>query len=246
MNDITTSQLMVGSLIVVIAGAAAGSSGFGFAMVATPLLLLTGFPPPFVIANSLLLTGATRLSVSIRFWSSIHRNRVLLLVLGSFPGLYLGTRVIAFLDAHALKVVVGLVVMLASASLAINAAKATLQIPSWACMIVGFAGGLLGTSTSLNGVVPALALIRSGLPTQELFADLAVYAVASACFGVILLALTAGVPRSSLMAAIVWLPLALVANAAGVAVGLRLNRRAFSFLALSFAFAMGAATVVTA
>ena len=41
-----------------------------------------------------------------------------------------------------------------------------------------FAGGVLGTSTSLTGVPPALLLTRRGIPTKPFLADLATYFVA--------------------------------------------------------------------
>ena len=52
-----------------------------------------------------------------------------------------------------------------------------------------FAGGVLGTSTSLTGVPPALLLTRRGIPTKPFLADLATYFVATSSIGLAVLRL---------------------------------------------------------
>ena len=59
-------SLILGCVIAAATALLAGTSGFGFALVATPLLLLSGFALPFVVTVNLLIAVATRVSVAWR------------------------------------------------------------------------------------------------------------------------------------------------------------------------------------
>jgi hypothetical protein len=56
-------DLIAGALVVVAASFLGGVTGFGYSLVATPLLLLVGFPLPFVVTVNLALACVTRISV---------------------------------------------------------------------------------------------------------------------------------------------------------------------------------------
>jgi uncharacterized protein len=83
-------ELVLGGGAVVIASFLGGATGFGFALICTPLLLLIGFPLEFVITANLTLTMITRLSVAYRFRAHVSLRRVSMLIVGSIPGFYLG------------------------------------------------------------------------------------------------------------------------------------------------------------
>ena len=54
--------LLAGGLSVVAASFLGGVTGFGYSLVATPLLLLLGFPLAFVVTANLALACVTRMS----------------------------------------------------------------------------------------------------------------------------------------------------------------------------------------
>ena len=112
-------MLIAGGAIVVAAALLAGASGFGFGLLATPLLLLAGFSLPFVITVNLLISVATRVSVAYRFRASADPRRVALLVGGSVPGLVLGAVALSAVSEGAVKVAAGVFVMAAAVVLAI-------------------------------------------------------------------------------------------------------------------------------
>src|SRR3954467_11509073 len=97
-------DLVPGALSVTAALFLGGVTGFGYSLVATPLLLLAGFPLPFVVTVNLALAFITRISVASRFRQSMSRRRVALLIGGSVPGLWLGVTVLRVVDPHAIKV----------------------------------------------------------------------------------------------------------------------------------------------
>jgi uncharacterized membrane protein YfcA len=68
-------DLLAGALVVAAASFLGGVTGFGYSLVATPLLLLLGFDLPFVVTANLALACVTRLSVAYRFRSDAKPRR---------------------------------------------------------------------------------------------------------------------------------------------------------------------------
>lgn len=224
----------------------AGTSGFGFGLVATPALLLSGFSLPFVVTVNLLIALATRVSVAWRLRDAVRWRHAAILVGSAIPGLWIGSRTLGAIDGHTLKLVVGVTVVLAAAALAWADSRPPRPGPAGLGVVAGFLGGLLGTTTSLIGVPPALLLAQRRLATATFFADLSVYFVATAAIGLAVLAAEGHFDGSAGRAFLWWLPGVLVANAIGTSVGLRAPVAVFRRLTLGLAFAAGVVTVLTA
>ena len=239
-------MLVVGGLLVAAAALLAGTSGFGFGLIATPLLLLSGFSLPFVVTVNLLVSVATRISVAVRLRRSVDPVRAALLVAGCVPGLYAGARILGAVDARTLELGAGIVVMAAAAAL-MYAERHPPRGPGRAAPLAGgFLGGVLGTTTSLIGVPPALLLARQRLAARSFFADVAIYFVAAGAIALAILALDGDFDGGGAKAFVYWLPRVLVANAIGTTVGLRVPERIFRVTTLGLSFAAGALTVASA
>jgi uncharacterized membrane protein YfcA len=224
----------------------AGTSGFGLALLSTPALLLAGFSLPFVVTMNLLCSLVTRLAVGWRLRGAVDRRRVALLVGGALPGLWIGSRTLGAVDEHDLKLGAGIVVAVAAAALAWSERHPPRPHARELGVAAGFAGGLLGTTTSLIGVPPALMLSRRRLAAASFIADLAVYFVVTSAVGLAVLAADEQFSDEAARAFVWWLPGIVVANAIGTSVGLRLPATTFRRLTLALAFAAGVVTAVTA
>jgi uncharacterized membrane protein YfcA len=239
--------LLAGALSVAAASFLGGVTGFGYSLVATPVLLLLGFDLPFVVTANLALAFVTRISVAVRFRRHVWVRRVVAMVGGSVPGLWLGTQVLSEVDARTIKVAAGLIVMVAAVLLARSvAAPPPRRIPG-APAVAGFFGGFLGASTSLNGVAPVLLLARDKASPRSFLADLAVYFVASNGIGLAILALEGTLRDDALYPAfLLWLPGSLLGNWLGTVLGPRLPEAAFRRLTLVIVFVAGGVTAITA
>ena len=239
-------MLVLGGILAAAIALLAGTSGFGFGLLATPTLLLAGFSLPFVVTVNLLISVATRISVAYRLHNSIDVRRVALLVGGAAPGLWIGSRTLAAVDEHAVRVTVGVVIMAAAAALAYVDRHPPREHGAAASATAGFLGGLLGTSTSLIGVPPALMLSRRRAAAASFFADLAVYFIAAGAIGLAVLAVSGHFDGDAAHAFVYWLPGVLVANVAGTSLGLRIPAHTLRWVTLGLAFAAGAVTAATA
>ena len=240
-------MLILGGCLVAMAALLAGTSGFGFGLVATPALLLSGFSLPFVVTVNLLVSLATRVSVAWRLRHAVRRGHAAVLVGSAIPGLWLGSRLLGAFDEHTLKLVVGVTVALTAAALAWadRHPPRPPRIPGLSA-VAGFAGGLLGTTTSLIGVPPALLLARRRVATATFFADLSIYFIATAAIALAVLAAEGQFDESAARAFVWWLPGALVANAIGTSAGLRAPAAFVRALTLGLAFVAGIVSVLTA
>src|ERR671922_580241 len=97
-------MLVAGGLSVTLASFLGGVTGFGYSLVATPLLLLIGYPLPFVVTANLALALVTRISVAVRFRHSMWPRRVAMLIGGAVPGLWLGVEVLRAGDPQDIKI----------------------------------------------------------------------------------------------------------------------------------------------
>ncbi len=231
-----------------IAGAAflGGAAGFGTALVSTPLLLLLGFPLPFVITLNLAMNMLTRLSVTYQLRQHVTR-RSWLLIIGSVPGLVLGVIVLTSISAHVIKLATGIAVL----GLTVLVARAIDAPPPRALpaapFAAGFAGGFLGSTTSLNGMPAVLLLARDKVAPISFLADLAVYFVLSNAIALAVLKFGNALNMQALFPALIlWLPGSLIGNQIGITLGTRLPERLFRWLTITIAVVSGIITLVTA
>jgi uncharacterized membrane protein YfcA len=240
-------DLLAGGLAVAAAAFMGGVTGFGYSFVATPLLLLIGFPLPFVVTANMAVAGITRISVAYRFRDAATPRRAGGMIAGCIPGLWLGAVVLTTVDESAIELLAGIILM-GAAALLWRAVKAPPPRPlPGAPLAAGFLGGFLGAATSLNGVAPVLLLARDKAAPRSFQADLALYFVAANAIGLLTLLAQGAIDEEALYpAALLWLPGSLAGNWAGTSIGPHLPEVAFRRLVLAIVFVAGAVTAIAA
>lgn len=240
-------MLILGGIAVGVASFAGGATGFGFGLICTPLLLLVGYPLPFVVTSNLALSLVTRISVVYRLRAHVTASRVAVLIAGLIPGLVAGIWILGSVGTRALTIVAALVVVF-SALLLARAVDAPPPRPlPGGRLAAGFLGGALGATTSLSGVAPALLLAREKSRPASFIADLAAYFVASCAILLGGLAASGEISTDALYPAfVVWLPVSLAGNALGVVAGTRLPERLFRRVVLAMLVVCGVIAALTA
>jgi uncharacterized membrane protein YfcA len=207
----------------VVAGAALQSAtGFGFALIAAPLVFAAVGPPEAV--GLLIVLG---LEVNLLTLATERRRprplapEAALLLAWSLPGALAGVAVLRSLDAVALQVAVsaGVVATLAARQLATGH-----RMPRWAAPAAGFAAGGLTTSTSTTGPPLIVYLLGRGAEPEQVRDTLTVCFICLGLIGAAALWVTGtdAVPDPGLVA---WLiPLVAAGHLAGRPVFARLAR----------------------
>lgn len=242
--------LVAGGVVVFLASVLGGVTGFGFALVCTPLLLLAGFPLTDVVIVNLTISGVARLLAVARLRSFVNRRRALWLVLGCVPGLLIGLFLRDAVDESVLKVGAGTVAVAVAAYLLFRPpaprADDAGPPPRLQSGVAGLLGGFLGMTTSLNGPPPVILLSRQRAEPREFIADMAVYLIFCNGIAILLIALSGSLDLDRLGPLLaLWLPGALIGNTVGLAYGSRLPVDVFRAVTLILVMITGLATVVT-
>lgn len=224
-----------------------GITGFGFALVCTPLLLSLGMPLAVIVISNLTLAVATRIAVAYRLRDHLDLRRVAWLVIASVPGILLGSWVITRADPRLIKIAAGALVIVAVLLILRTLTRPPPPRLPGATGAAGFLAGFLGATTSLNGIPPVLLLARDRATPKGFQANLALFFVSSNLITLAVLA-ARGAPfaEALLPRGLIWLPIALAGNFAGVRLGTSLPDLLFRRIALGVAFVAGVLAIMTA
>ena len=240
--------LVLGCACVAFASLVGGATGFGTALVASPLMLLVGISVPEAVFVILAVGLVTRCAVMIRLRAHVGWQRVGLLALGSLPGAWAGAAVLQVVSVHYLKIAAGVLAVICGLSMLLvsNDAEPRSVSPA-AAAATGAVGGFLSTTTALNGPPPALLLTRAGVPPLVFIADMAGYFTVVSAVSLIILGVRGQIPHSILWPALpIYLAAALLGTGAGLWIARRLPARAFRLAVIGLVVVAGALTALTA
>ncbi|MFM7063528.1 MAG: sulfite exporter TauE/SafE family protein [Actinomycetes bacterium] len=208
--------------VVLVAAVVQGASGFGFSLVAVPLLAVAAGPKDaFVLASVLALLSTAGLAV--RFRDQVDRPLAGRLLAGACLGLPFGAVVLSVVPSQVLLLAIGVVVLGFTVVLARRGALRA-GAPSGGPaldVVAGTACGLLTTSVGTNGPPVVLRLQAHGLPAGRFRATASAVFVCCNLAAVVLFAAAGRVDRTLLAQAAVATP----ALVGGLWVGDRVHRR---------------------
>jgi uncharacterized membrane protein YfcA len=218
-------------------------SGFGLALVSSPLLALVIAPSRGVV----LLTLASVLN-NLRFGlpglKTADRAMTTRLVLASLAGMPFGLLVLSHASARALRLIIGVVVVVIGVVMATGIRPRRAGVVT--DVVAGFVSGVLNTSTGTNGPPLVIGLHARRVEPKAFRSTLAIVFLAS---NVVALALFAAQHRIHLVdvrLAALAVPIQLVFTAAGSAVHERLERERFEKLTIALLLASALAAIVGA
>ena len=176
-----------------------GSVGFGYALIAAPLLALVseGFVPGPVMASSMLVSAAG----AWRERGSLDRAGVAWALAGRVPGIAVGASALAMMPADVAGAVFGGLVLLA---VAISVSGLRVPLAPRSLLGTGFVSGVMGTMTSIGG--PPMALLYQDASGPSLRATLNTYFALGSAMSLPALALAGHFGRAELISALVLVP----------------------------------------
>jgi uncharacterized membrane protein YfcA len=240
--------LALGCVCIAFASLVGGATGFGTALVATPLMLLAGVDVADTISVILVVGLVTRCAVMVKLWNHVAWSRVSLLALGSIPGAWAGAEVLHVVPVHHLKVAAGLLAIICGMAMLVVPSPGEPRPPSaLAAAATGAVGGLLSTTTALNGPPPALLLTRAGIPPMVFIADMAGYFTVVSAVSLGILGARGQIPHSIWWPALpIYVSAALLGTGAGLWIARRLPENAFRLAVIGLVVVAGAMTALTA
>lgn len=144
-------------------------SGFGFAMIAIPLLIpVIGAKPAVVIVT--ILSAALTAGAALRNRTRVQWRPVLTLSAAAVCGVPVGVLVLVLVDPSVLALAIGVIVIIATA---LMARRAPARRRGAGILVgAGFTSGVLLSSTGINGPPVVVAFQPNGAPPGQFRASL--------------------------------------------------------------------------
>jgi uncharacterized membrane protein YfcA len=171
------TELLVASLIVLFAAAAQAVTGFGFALVLVPLLSFV-YDPRLVVIISISLGLLCKLPLLIPSWREVQLLRLAPLSVAAIVGTFIGTQLLLQVDADALRLAIGVLVVLLASPLLLEFRRPVVR-EGLAALGVGFASGVLGGATSMGGPPVVLLGVNQAWTKESFRANLLAFFVIS-------------------------------------------------------------------
>jgi uncharacterized membrane protein YfcA len=225
------------SLAPILAGAFAGGfvnglTGFGTALTALPLFLLSVEP---VVAAQLVSAASVigHLATLRVIWHAIDWRRLAPMLLAGLLGVPIGTWILPWLSVPTFKLAIGTVIFAYCSFMLFGAGRIRLAAGGkGAETIVGFLGGILGGIAGLSGALPTMWAALKGWPKEERRVFLQVFNL-TILAAMLLASLVQGlVGRRALVALVIALPGTLIGARLGAFVYHRLDDRRFDRVVL--------------
>lgn len=213
------TAIVLANAIVGFSAAMSALTGFGYALVAAPFLVLV-FPPqqvvPVVMVSwiplAVLLLGEARGAMNLR--------RIGGWLAGAVVGIPLGVYGLAHIAAGPMRMAIGAITVTTALAMWVRPAR-PFRREAAAAPFAGLLSGLLGGASGMSGPPVVLFAINQGWPPAETRANLIGYFVAKHAIALVSLALFGVLDRQAVELSL-W---AMPGLAAGAAVGLYLKSR---------------------
>jgi uncharacterized membrane protein YfcA len=216
-------------ICLVVAGASATQaiSGFGFALIAVPLLSLFIDPQTAVVLATVVGAFSSTFQ-AINDRAHVQEDVVQRLSIAAYVGMPFGLLVFMVVSESVLRFIVGVVVLIAAFALMRGFSISTSNRRyDW---VMGWLSGVLATSTSTNGP-PLVFLLQAKKLSPECFRASINVVFSLTSFGAILLfAVSGNISRDDFLGIAVSVPMLLLGLAIGFKVRSRINSEQFRIL----------------
>ncbi len=216
--------------VTALASFAQGVTGFGFALIAVPFLVLVVDVREAVVLSTLL--GLVNVALlATRVWRATPWGTVAWLLAGSIAGMPFGLAVLVFTPEEGLRLTVSAVTVGMAVALASG-----LRIPfsgPLSELAVGVVSGVLRTSTSMSGPPVVIYLQGRGQPPDAFRAAMTMFFLVGGIISIGAFATARVVTWHALVLAGAALPAVYLANAAGDRLAQRFDAETFRRLVLA-------------
>lgn len=230
-------------LVALVAAFTMSVTGFGFALIAAPLLLFF-LDLKTVIVFNIVLGNCICLLI---LWQSRHhvkRGRIALLGIGSIFGLPIGIYILSQVRAPLLELLIAVLVVVFAILLTLGHSH-QFKKEGLGFVISGFISGMLVTSTSLGGPPVVLFLLNQGWGKEVFRANLAAYFLFCGSVALITLRLSGVITSDLLVTASTFIPVILVGFYLGARVLPHVDADLFRRIAVSIVLLAGLLGIAT-
>jgi uncharacterized membrane protein YfcA len=233
---------VLAALIVALGAAAQAASGFGFALLAVPLLALLLGAKTAVVTTGVMSLGL-QLTIALRDHGSIRRPTVVTMTIAALAGMPVGLFILERVDDRTLTIAIAVTVLMFTLLLARGA-----LVPAGTATdaAAGFTSGLISTSTGTSGPPLVIALHAREMTPVTFRATLAAQFLIQGTISVVAFALVGRITGEVGLLALAGVPGLALGWLAGNRVFARLDHDRFRRVVLAMLAVSGLASLLGA
>lgn len=236
---------MLGFISILLASIIQGITGFGFALIAVPLLSfvipeLRNITPIIVIYS--LLTNVIIVFKSRRY---IDLKKIIPLIIFGIIATPIGTYILLYVNVSTLKIIIGSIITITAFAMLKNL-KIKINNEDISYGIVGFLSGLLNGSTGLSGPPVVLFLTNQNTDKDVFRANLTFYGLATNIFAIILFIAEGIINTSVINFTMLYLPALIIGVFGGIIISAKINETLFKKLTIYLITCLGLYTAISA
>ena len=225
------TAIIIGFSVLFLASATQGLAGFGFAIVAVPILIIFLSPKiaiPIIIIHAVVIN----IFVIIGAYRWVNIKRILPLVIASLAGIPIGTWLLIVLDVSAMKILIGSVIVPFVIAYWLGFRR-QVKNERLAFAPVGFASGLMGASMSIGGPPVILFFVNQDIEKRFFRENLVTYYLIAG-LAILVSYIVGGVINETVIRYAVWfLPATIIGSLTGIKLAPRVNEKLFRKIALT-------------
>jgi uncharacterized membrane protein YfcA len=239
-----SAALFVALFAAILAGIVTGLTGFGLALISTPILLFV-YEPRTVVVLTAIFSIFINAAVVWDSWHEARRRLSLALFVPAIFGVVVGAVVLGVINPVYIRLGVGAIVIFSALLLVWD-----LRLPGantrWGTLVAGSTSGALSTSTGLAGPPIVLLLASRGLPKHEFRGTSALYFLPMSIAGFVVLAVRGLVEAPEVPLGLVLVPAAMIGKVVGTSLLKHVSEKAFRAVTLGLVILTGTLGVTTA
>ena len=236
---------MLGFISILLASFLQGITGFGFALIAVPLLSL--FIPeirnitPIIVIYSFL----TNIIIVYKSRHYIDFKKIIPLIIFGIIATPIGTYLLLYVKVNTLKIIIGSIITFTAFAMFKNS-KIKIKNQSLSYGIVGLLSGFLNGSTGLSGPPVVLFLTNQNTDKEIFRANLTFYGISTNIFAIIIFSVEGIINTSVLNFTLLYLPALIIGVLAGIKISTKINQIIFRNLTIYLIAFLGLYTVISA
>lgn len=237
-------EYMIAFAIILFSATVQGATGFGFSLLAVPLLAFV-LPLSVIVPVLVLFSLVLNVIVFFKLKGHVDKIQMFLLILFGLVSIPIGINALQGLDENIIKLVVGGVVIISAAAMQFGF-KIKFKNQKIAYGLTGFFSGILNGSSSLSGPPVILMLSNEAVDKSTFRKTLATYFLTLNLFSIPMFILRGMVTDEVITNTLKLSPALLIGVLLGVGLGNKLPEAIFRKITLLLIFVMGVLTVISA
>lgn len=239
----TLTVLIAGFSVIFLAGMTQGLTGFGFALVAVPILIIF-LPPKIVVPVVLIHSALINMFILFKVREWVDLKRIVPLMIAGVAATPIGTYLLIILDVNLLKILIGTVIALSAVAL-LRGFRMEIKNERLAFGPVGFISGILNGTTQMSGPPVILFFTNQGVQKEVFRANLVAYFMVLNVATVPSAVLGGLITGSVINYALLFLPAMILGAIVGMILAHKVEEELFRKLALNIVTVAGLFSIVT-